>query len=69
MLVLTRFPGQSIKIGDDIEIKVFCIDRHRGEVRLGIAAPRSVNIRRTELAPEADADSPELFSENSQIPT
>lgn len=47
MLTLTRKPGESIYVGDDIEIVVKEI---RGrEVRLGIQAPADVFIYRGEL--------------------
>ena len=44
MLVLTHKLNQSIKIGDDIEITV--VEVHGDQVRLGIAAPRSVTVHR-----------------------
>jgi len=47
MLVLTRKPGQSIKIGDDIEIMVTRVAD--GRVRLSVAAPHDTKIVRTEL--------------------
>jgi carbon storage regulator len=47
MLVLTRKPDQGIMIGDAVEIQVLSVT---GEtVRLGITAPRDVNIFRHEL--------------------
>lgn len=47
MLVLARKVGQQIVIGDQIEITVLEV---RGEqVRLGIAADRSISIHRKEL--------------------
>ncbi|MDR1067251.1 MAG: carbon storage regulator CsrA [Clostridiales bacterium] len=47
MLALTRKKGESVIIGDDIEIMVTSI---RGEqVKLGIVAPASVSIYRKEL--------------------
>ena len=47
MLVLTRKLGESIRIGDDIVIKVVDLDaRH---VKLGIEAPRSVAVNREEI--------------------
>lgn len=49
MLVLTRHPGERIRIGDDIWITV--IDIHYGKVRLGIDAPATVEIMREELIP------------------
>jgi carbon storage regulator len=50
MLVLSRRVGESIVIGDDITITVL---EFRGEVvRLGVDAPRSVQVRRQELLAE-----------------
>jgi carbon storage regulator len=47
MLVLNRRPGELIRIGKDITIAVVKIS---GDVvRLGIEAPREVNVVRTEL--------------------
>jgi carbon storage regulator len=47
MLVLTRKPGEEILIGDNIRLTVVRIDG--GKVRLGIAAPASVPVRRQEI--------------------
>lgn len=47
MLVLTRGPCQAIKIGDDIEVRVFRV--RNGNVRFALAAPRDVLILRSEL--------------------
>lgn len=47
MLVLTRGPFQAIKIGDDIEVRVFRV--RNGSVRFALAAPRDVLILRSEL--------------------
>ena len=47
MLILTRKNGESIRIGDDIVVKVVELDsRH---VKLGIEAPRSVSVNREEI--------------------
>ena len=47
MLVLTRRPGESIMIGDDIVVTVLDV---RGDVvRVGIKAPRSVQVHREEV--------------------
>lgn len=47
MLVLTRKIGQSIVIGDEIEVVVLEV---RGEqVRVGIRAPKSVSVHRKEI--------------------
>lgn len=47
MLVLTRRPGESLRIGDDIRITVVEIDG--GNIKIGIDAPRSVSIYREEV--------------------
>ena len=47
MLVLTRREGESIVIGDDIEITLLSIDASK--VRLGIQAPLSVPVHRREI--------------------
>ena len=47
MLVLTRKVGQSIVIGDEIEVVILEV---RGEqVRIGIRAPKSVSVHRKEI--------------------
>lgn len=48
MLVLTRRPGETIKIGEDIEVTVLAIKGN--QARIGIKAPREVNIVREEIA-------------------
>ena len=47
MLVLTRKPGQSIMIGDGVEVQVLSVAGEK--VRLGITAPRGVSIFRNEV--------------------
>lgn len=47
MLVLSRRIGETLKIGDDIEIQI--LDIQRGQIRIGINAPKRVNIVRSEL--------------------
>ena len=47
MLVLSRRAGQSIRIGDDITVHI--VRTGSDKVRIGIDAPRSVNVVRTEL--------------------
>jgi len=47
MLVLSRFKGEEIKIGDDITIMVVGVVGDK--VRLGIQAPASVAVHRAEI--------------------
>jgi carbon storage regulator len=49
MLVLTRKIGEQIHIGEGVVVTLLAV--RRGQVRLGITAPPSVAIRRSELAP------------------
>ncbi|HMA65976.1 MAG: carbon storage regulator CsrA [Fibrobacterota bacterium] len=47
MLVLTRKLGESIRIGDNVVIKIVDLDgRH---VKLGIEAPKNVSVNREEI--------------------
>ena len=47
MLVLTRKPGESIIIGNDIVITV--LEVRSDQIRIGIDAPRSVSVHREEV--------------------
>jgi carbon storage regulator len=47
MLVLTRKKNEAIQIGEDIEIKVLGIEGD--QIKLGIHAPKSVDIHRKEI--------------------
>lgn len=47
MLVLTRKVGESIMIGDGIEVKIIGIDGD--QVKLGIEAPRHIKVHRHEI--------------------
>ncbi len=47
MLILQRKEGESLFIGDEIEVTVISVDS--GKVRLAIRAPKSVSILRSEL--------------------
>jgi len=47
MLILTREPGKSIRIGHDITITV--LDVVGMQVRIGIDAPREIEVHREEI--------------------
>lgn len=48
MLILTRRPGESITIGEDVTVTV--VNVNGNHVRLGITAPRSVQVVREEIS-------------------
>ena len=47
MLILTRRVGETLKIGDDIDVTVLGIKG--GQIRIGISAPDNVSIHREEI--------------------
>ncbi|PZM96431.1 MAG: carbon storage regulator [Actinobacteria bacterium] len=62
MLVLTRRPGESVMIGDDVVVTVLEV---RGDViRLGIRAPRDIQVHREEVYRELRLANQEAASPN-----
>ena len=47
MLIITRRPGEKLMIGDDVVVEVMEISG--SNVRIGIAAPKSVPVYREEI--------------------
>lgn len=64
MLVLQRKKGESLLIGEDIQISI--VDIGADAVRLAIEAPRDVKILRKELA-EATKANQEAVAHKDQI--
>ena len=56
MLVITRKPGESFKIGGDITVTV--LGDRPGRVRLGIDAPVQVPVLRAELLDRVPTSAP-----------
>jgi carbon storage regulator len=57
MLVLSRKPGEKILIGDNVSVTIVRIGPNT--VRIGIEAPRNMNIVREELCePAGSCESP-----------
>ena len=54
MLILQRKAGESVLIGEEIEVSVLSVEA--GRVRLAIQAPRSVAILRSELKTAAEVN-------------
>ncbi len=64
MLVLTRKQNEKIRIGNNITITVI---RMKGKaVRLGIEAPKSINVLRGELLFDAANDKADIHCDDSQ---
>ncbi|NCU16696.1 carbon storage regulator CsrA [Pallidibacillus pasinlerensis] len=66
MLILSRKKGEAIQIGDGIEIRVVSIQGD--QVKIGIDAPKSVEVFRKEIYDQIQAEnkqaavaSPNLF--------
>lgn len=66
MLILQRKPGESVLIGDEIEVSVVSVEAG-GRVRLAISAPRSMTILRNELRRAADANKDAAREEASPL--
>ncbi|MFS0658042.1 carbon storage regulator CsrA [Niallia alba] len=65
MLVLTRKKGEVIKIGDDIEITIVAA---KGEqVKIGISAPKNVEIYRKEVYEEIIAENQQASADVAAV--
>ena len=47
MLILTRKLGESIRVGDDVQITVLSVQGN--SVKIGVKAPRSLSVHRQEI--------------------
>lgn len=65
MLVITRKKGESILIGDDIEITVSKLED--GSVKLAINAPKEMTILRKELFEEVKNENKEAVNLNKDL--
>jgi carbon storage regulator len=63
MLVLSRKPGEKVKIGEDITLTVLAVGG--GRIRLGLEAPDDVRVLRRELAWWLDLDGQQLPEPNA----
>ena len=65
MLVLSRKANESIIIGKDIEIKILGIED--GKVKLGIEAPRGLEIYRKEIYVEIEEENRTASKQNLDL--
>lgn len=65
VLVLSRKLNQAIMIGDDIRIVVVSVDRD--QVKLGIEAPRSIAVHRSEIYEEIQRQNREAAASQLHI--
>jgi len=65
MLVITRKKGESLLIGNDIEITISKIDD--GSVKIAIDAPREITILRKELYTEVKSENIEAIKVDMDV--
>lgn len=65
MLVLTRKNGESIKIGDDIEITV--ISSKNDQVKIGIKAPKNIDVFRKEILEQIQSENEQASQDISSM--
>ncbi len=63
MLILTRNAGQTLNIGDDVEVTVLGVQGN--QVRIGITAPRHVSVHREEIYNRIQSEKDASSGENS----
>ena len=66
MLILQRKPGESLLIGDEIEVTVVSVEAG-GRVRLAIQAPRDMRILRNELRKAMDVNQEAAKEQSSPL--
>jgi len=54
MLILTRRPGESVKIGDEVTVTVLAVKGN--QLRLGFTAPQNVAVHREEIYERIQAE-------------
>lgn len=54
MLILTRRPGESIHIGKDVVVTLLGV--HGNQARIGIQAPKEIDIQRDDIKKGKEPD-------------
>lgn len=65
MLVLSRKKDESIMIGEQIEIKILAVDGE--QIKLGIVAPKTVKVHRSEVFEAIQAQNKEALLASSNF--
>lgn len=63
MLILTRRPGESLIIGDDVRLSVLAIKGN--QVRIGIDAPKEISVHREEIYLKVQAEKERLNADEA----
>ena len=66
MLILTRRTGESLRIGDDVEVTVMAVNG--SQVRIGIKAPRHVAFDREEIAERKQREREPVHANAEPVP-
>ncbi len=65
MLVLSRKKDESIMIGDQIEIKILAVEGE--QIKIGIVAPKTIKVHRSEVFEAIQAQNKEALSASSSF--
>jgi len=65
MLVLSRKKDESIMIGDQIEIKILAVEGE--QIKIGIVAPKTVKVHRSEVFEAIQAQNKEALSSSTSF--
>ncbi len=63
MLILTRKPGETIIIGDDIKVTILSVASK--QIRIGIDAPKDVPVHREEIYKRIHAEESPVSMDNA----
>ena len=65
MLVLSRKKGETIHIGNDIEVKILAVEGE--QIKIGIVAPKSVKVHRSEVFEAIQAQNKAALNANLDV--
>lgn len=65
MLVISRKKGESVLIGEDVEVKVVGLDGNN--IKLAISAPKNVSILRKEIYDRVKDENKKAVNKNLEV--